>query len=230
MIPGHLYGGVVSLLASLFAILLCRLIFARKESWDPGFTSTYIGTDVFLGLFAAIFILGTGFLILLVTDQLEITGYGIDPRILIIGLIQYLLVALSEEILCRGYLLYNLMRITNRYAALVITSLIFSILHFFNPDFTFFSFFSIFLAGILLGISYIYTRSLWFSVSLHLFWNYIQGPILGFPVSGSKGSESFLNLHIYEKNIFTGGDFGFEGSLYCILLILVVIPCLACYY
>ncbi len=69
------------------------------------------------------------------------------------------------------------------------------------------------LAGMLLGASYLYTKNLCFPISLHLFWNWIQGPILGYDVSGSHSESSMLTLHLPENNVLNGGAFGFEGSL-----------------
>jgi hypothetical protein len=83
-------------------------------------------------------------------------------------------VAVVEETLFRGYVLKNFMESFNKYAALIISSGLFSSMHYFNLDFDLFSFFSLFLAGILFGISYIYTKNLWFPIALHLSWNLFQ--------------------------------------------------------
>ncbi len=57
------------------------------------------------------------------------------------------------------------------------------------------------LAGMLLGASYLYTRNLCFPISLHLFWNWIQGPILGYQVSGNNFTTSMLTLRMPEENV-----------------------------
>ena len=77
------------------------------------------------------------------------------------------------------------------------------------------------LAGMLLGASYLYTRNLCFPISLHLFWNWIQGPILGYQVSGNNFTTSMLTLRMPEENVLNGGAFGFEGSLICTVLMIV---------
>ena len=83
------------------------------------------------------------------------------------------------------------------------------------------SFFPAMLAGMLLGASYLYTRNLCFPISLHLFWNWIQGPILGYQVSGNNFTTSMLTLRMPEENVLNGGAFGFEGSLICTVLMIV---------
>lgn len=84
-------------------------------------------------------------------------------------------------------------------------------------------FINILLAGLLLGFMYIYTRNLWFPISLHLFWNWLQGPVLGFEVSGADFDKTLLTLNLPTKSILNGGDFGFEGSIICTALIAILI-------
>ena len=85
------------------------------------------------------------------------------------------------------------------------------------------AFLNILLAGILIGSTYIYTRNLWFAIALHLFWNWLQGPILGFEVSGGRLGGTLLSLELPEENIINGGTFGFEGSILCTALMIIAI-------
>lgn len=96
-------------------------------------------------------------------------------------------------------------------------------MHVFNPNFSLIAFLNILLAGILIGSTYIYTRNLWFPIALHLFWNWLQGPILGFEVSGGQLGGTLLSLELPEENIINGGAFGFEGSVLCTALIIIAI-------
>ncbi len=72
---------------------------------------------------------------------------------------------------------------------------------------------NIFLVGILLGINYTYTRNLWFSICFHIGWNFLQGPLLGFRVSG-LAFRSLLQPEFRGDEILTGGAFGLEGSVF----------------
>ena len=71
----------------------------------------------------------------------------------------------------------------NKYKALIISSILFSIMHGLNPNISLFSLFDLFLAGIVLDLSYINTKNLWFPIDMHLSWNLFQ-TLLGFNVSG----------------------------------------------
>ncbi|MDE5710977.1 MAG: CPBP family intramembrane metalloprotease, partial [Bacteroides sp.] len=109
----------------------------------------------------------------------------------------------------------------NRFVALFISSTSFSLMHFFNPNFEFLPFLNILLAGVLLGASYIYTRNLCFPVALHWFWNWLQGPVLGYEVSGNRFGDTLLTLRLSDAHLMNGGSFGFEGSLLCTFLLII---------
>jgi hypothetical protein len=133
-----------------------------------------------------------------------------------------LLVALAEEIMMRGYILGRLLHTRmNKFLSLFVSALLFALLHLFNPNLAFLPMLNLLLAGMFIGASYLYTRNLCFPISLHLFWNWIQGPILGYQVSGNDFGTSLLTLHLPEENVLNGGAFGFEGSLICTVLMII---------
>ena len=76
-----------------------------------------------------------------------------------------------------------------------------------------------FLAGILLGLSYIYTKNLWFPIAFHFSWNLFQ-TIFGFNVSG-QNTYSLIEFEITENTILNGGDFGFEGSIFATIFMIL---------
>jgi len=137
------------------------------------------------------------------------------------------LIAFGEELVFRGYILGNLMEwIPNKWIALGISSVLFTAYHAITPGIHTLAFVNLFLAGMLLGINYIFTRNLWFSFLLHLGWNFFEGPILGFKVSGT----TFPSLFQAEPNgdlFITGGDYGLGGSMPMTLFLLVAILVLA---
>lgn len=112
----------------------------------------------------------------------------------------------------------------NRWLALTISSFLFFLAHINNPsiDNTILPMVELFVGGILLGINYIYTKNLWFGIMLHFSWNFLQGPVLGYKVSGID-IEPLLKQNIEGSAIWTGGDFGFEGSLLSIILSIIFI-------
>ncbi|WP_229107089.1 CPBP family intramembrane glutamic endopeptidase [Bacteroides intestinalis] len=180
--------------------------------------------DIFWGTFVALAIYAVGFGILYAMGEVEIAAVHFSAYELLLSWILMLLVALTEEIAFRGFVLGHLLTAgANRFVALFLSSALFSLMHIFNPNFSLIAFLNILLAGILIGSTYIYTRNLWFAIALHLFWNWLQGPILGFEVSGGRLGGTLLSLELSEENIINGGTFGFEGSILCTALMIIAI-------
>lgn len=222
-------GMIVNILdRSCMLIGVCISSFILMRYWehvpfsDLGLAVKGRAKDVLWGALVAAILYIAGFGILLSSGVIEVVGVHFDAESLCLSWILMLLVAVSEEIAMRGFVLGRLLNAgVGRYWALFISSVLFSLMHLFNPNFSFLPFLNILLAGVLLGASYIYTRNLWFPISLHLFWNWIQGPLLGYQVSGGNFGDTLLALHLSEDNIINGGAFGFEGSIICTVLVII---------
>ena len=175
--------------------------------------------DLLSGLSLAIVLYEVGFGVSLLAGAIEIAGVVFNPSSLLISFVFFLLVAITEEFALRGFVLERMLQGgVNKFWALFLSATLFSLVHIANPNFDFLSFINILLAGILLGSSYIYTRNLCFPIALHWFWNWIQGPVLGYEVSGNKFCDGLLTLYLLETNLINGGAFGFEGSILCTVL------------
>lgn len=175
--------------------------------------------DLLSGISLAIVLYAVGFGVSLLAGAIEIAGVVFSPSSLLISFVFFLLVAITEEFALRGFVLERMLQGgVNKFWALFLSATLFSLVHIANPNFDFLSFINILLAGILLGSSYIYTRNLCFPIALHWFWNWIQGPVLGYEVSGNKFCDGLLTLHLPETNLINGGAFGFEGSILCTVL------------
>lgn len=126
--------------------------------------------------------------------------------------ILYLAVGYQEELLSRGYHLQNLWAGLNLPLALVISSGVFALLHVFNPGASWISTLGIFFAGFFLAYGYLRTAELWIPIGLHIGWNFFQGTIFGFPVSGTGGFH-LIQQSVEGPAVITGGAFGPEAGL-----------------
>jgi hypothetical protein len=123
----------------------------------------------------------------------------------------FIVVAWNEELMSRGYHLQTIASGINLQWGLIISSAIFGILHLANPHATWISAAGIFFAGLFLGYAYIRTQQLWLSIGLHIGWNFFEGVIFGFPVSGLD-IYHLTRIHVIGPEIWTGGAFGPEAG------------------
>lgn len=189
------------------------------------------GKDLLAGLGVAVLLYAVGFGTSLLMGTVEIASVEWVPRDLLGTLLFFLLVAVTEEVMLRGFVLGRMLSAgMNRFVALFLSSALFSAMHLFNPNFALLPFVNILLAGCLLGASFLYTRNLCFPVVLHWFWNWLQGLVLGYEVSGMDSGETLLTLRLTGSDLLTGGSFGFEGSLLCTVLLVVGTLAIVGYY
>ena len=186
--------------------------------------------DCLAGLLLAVVLYLVGFTISLALGGIEIVSVKPDAGVLAATFCVFFVAAAMEEVTLRGYIQGRLMAKMNKFRALIIASLIFSVMHIFNSGIGFLPLLNLFLAGLMLGASYMYTRNLWFPIILHTAWNWIQGSILGYEVSGTRLSPSVITIRLSEENIVNGGAFGFEGSIICTFLLLAATTLIVWWY
>ncbi len=182
------------------------------------------------GFLTGIILIALIVFVLLISGNINLNYSGIEWQYMLSYLILFLLVAFNEELVSRGFLLGNLSRMTNKYLAVFIVAILFSFAHFFNPNINLMGKLNIFLAGILLGVPYIYTKSLWFSIGLHFSWNFFLGPIIGSYVSGNEIYHPVCMVKYSGNEIITGGNFGFEGSIVLTITAIFLIVALGFYF
>jgi membrane protease YdiL (CAAX protease family) len=135
-------------------------------------------------------------------------GAELVAPLLVLGLVP----GITEEIIARGILFRVVEDGLGSWAALAISALLFGFGHAANPNATLWSSVAIAIeAGILLGMAYAWTRSLWFVMGLHAAWNFTQGAILGIPVSGID-VKGLVDSQERGNAWISGGAFGAEAS------------------
>lgn len=153
----------------------------------------------------------------------ELNELSLEPILFILGLFPFwLLQGGTEEVATRGWLLTRIAARTNLPLAIGISSSLFGILHLGNSGVTFLSLLNIVLDGVLAGLLFIYTDSIWLVVAQHGTWNYVQGNLLGFQVSGTGADASIFSFTMGSgPDWLTGGEFGAEGSIITTLVLLL---------
>jgi membrane protease YdiL (CAAX protease family) len=167
-------------------------------------------------------VLGALALFALLTTQLwaagvyRITGYG-DAPLWVLFLLTAVAPGITEEIVSRGILFRLTEEGLGTWIALAVSALFFGFMHAFNPGATVWSSVAISIeAGLLFGLLYHVTRSLWWCIGLHAGWNFVQGAVFGIPVSGIK-VDGLLDSQLQGPDWLDGGGFGAEASVLTVL-------------
>ncbi len=224
-------NGFASLVAVFVSVGLAARFLDRRPLADFGLRiDAGWWLDLFLGLFLGALLMTAIFVVQLAFGWVSVTGTFETAApdapfflAVLVPLTAFVFVGIYEELLSRGYQLRNIAEGLNYPSvgprgaiviAWVLTSVFFGFLHLGNPNATLLTSFNIALAGLLLGAGYVLTGELAIPIGLHITWNFFQGTVFGFPVSGIEPiGASFISIEQSGPEIWTGGAFGPEGGL-----------------
>ena len=202
---------------SFLALWLATKFIDRKPLMSIGLSIKDKANEMLIGLAFALAFIGGLFAILWLLGAISVTGFvGFKPGVFIVSMMLFL-AAFDEEIIFRGYVLNNMMDSSSRWVALAGSSALFALMHAGNPSVwsNWVPMTELFAAGFILGISYTFTKNLWFPTFFHFGWNFFQG-LLGFEISGINVDSWKMISHENTGNvpdIISGGSFGIEGSV-----------------
>ena len=213
--------GVPLWLQAILCVLVSAGVLALYAVWWK-WTEKRRAADLPLRRLAGDTALGFGvgilFLVLVTGTIALLGGYRVesvswDWNALIESLFTFLIVAVGEEVLFRGIVFRMIDDRWGTAVALVASALVFGFVHISNSNATVWSSLAIAVeAGLLLAAAYKWSGTLWLPIGIHWAWNYFQGPVFGFAVSGS-GTPSLITPAIQGSDWLTGGTFGAEASI-----------------
>jgi membrane protease YdiL (CAAX protease family) len=215
--PVMLLMTVFQVAGSFLALWIATKFIDRKPLMSIGLTVKDKANEMLIGLGFALAFIGGLFFVLWLLGAITITGYvGFKPGVFIVSMMLFL-AAFDEELIFRGYVLNNMMDSSSRWVALAGSSALFALMHAGNPSVwsNWVPMTELFAAGFILGISYTFTKNLWFPTFFHFGWNFFQG-LLGFEISGINVDSWKMISHESTGNvpdIVSGGAFGIEGSV-----------------
>lgn len=221
LLPGSLLSGLIMLIPTALCLRAERAPFTSvglllNRRW---FSEAAVGTA-----------LGMGLMILTALAILALGGFHWERNLagtwptLLSGAWLFLTVAIFEEVTFRGYLFQRLVRGMGEWPAQLLLAGLFALAHWQNPGMRgatkIWASLNIGMAAILLGLAFLKTRSLALPMGIHLGWNWAQGNLLGFGVSGTTTDPGFLKPVFHSRpEWLTGGSFGLEASLPCLLIV-----------
>ena len=211
---------VATMIASLVLMglyVLFVFLFEGERAQDVlrwrGFADTGLG----LAVGALYFVVLVGLMLAIGCCSLERQAFNWPAQLRAFAM--FLGVAVGEEIMFRGVLFRFIDRRWEYWVALGVSALVFGLIHISNDNATLWSSIAIAIeAGLLLGAAYKWSGTLWLPIGIHWAWNYTQGNIFGFAVSGNDAGESLYRITTSGPDLLTGGDFGAEASLLSVVL------------
>lgn len=168
------------------------------------------------GLLAALLLFSLVTAELWAANAYSISGWG-DAPLWTLFLLTAVVPGITEEIISRGVLFRLTEEGLGTWIALLVSALFFGFAHITNPGATAWSSLAISIeAGLLFGLLYHVTRSLWWCIGLHAGWNFVQGAVFGIPVSGIQ-VDGLLESRLQGPDWLDGGSFGAEASVLTVL-------------
>ncbi len=166
-----------------------------------------LGTVMMLGVGSLERMLGAAHFSWTIQPAPQVLRSGAILLVMLVG------AAANEELSFRGYPFQRLAEATGAIPAVAVFSALFGSVHLQNPDHSWFSTLNTMLVGVTLAVAYLRTRSLWLPIGLHFSWNFVQGFVLGLPVSGIFLANPLLQAKVSGPVWLTGGGYGPEGGV-----------------
>lgn len=214
-------GGAV--LGTIVSVIVAWRFLNKKKIIELGFGKGFkkFGFGLILGGLSITFI----FMILLLTKQITLENDLITPHFstfTMTYLLFFIIVGFAEELFFRGYVMQTMRQTGNhKWVIYIVSALIFSGAHGANPNVSILGLLNIFLVGLLFAYMFDKSNSLWMPIGYHITWNYFQGSVFGFAVSGTEPYGLYDVKLNSSHDFLTGGTFGLEGGLLATLMIIV---------
>ena len=227
-LPGMMMSGwsvwIADTVVAIVMIVLYKVFvrwFEDEQPKDLPMNRLAGHTAMGLGVGLGYFIVVVG--IMMAISLYRIDGYQLNWIQLADMFFYFLIVAVGEEIAFRGVLFRWIDERFGFWWAMIISGFIFGLVHLTNDNATLWGAIGIALeAGLLLGAAYKWSGSLWFPIGIHWAWNFSQGNIFGFAVSGNNAGDSIIQATIDGPQWLTGGAFGAEASVISMVVGLAV--------
>lgn len=217
------------LIATVWTVVVCIVwchSYERRGLETMGIVRRHALSEYVIGLLAGAGLFAAAVGLSIATGSLTVT-LPADP--LQVGWILlffagFVIQGMSEELLCRSFLMVSLSRRVSYRAAVLINAAMFSALHLLNPNLALLPLVNIFLFGILASVLTLRRGSIWMVGALHSAWNFAQGNLFGISVSGLETGPSLWQATPVEgawHAVIHGGSFGLEGGVAATLVLLV---------
>ena len=212
------FTGTSNLVDEAFCLFLSIFLMtkiSKLKTEQLGFSKDNIASSYLKGALFGILQISTVFFIIFALKAIDVYHVGnINVLLLIKVFIIFIFQGLFEEILFRSYLMPMFSKVIGIKFTIILLSFLFTCIHLINPNLDIIGLTNVFLAGVTFSLIYYYTGNLWIVGAMHTLWNFILGFIVGSQVSGIDTYNSiFFSIPVGNKDLISGGKFGFEASI-----------------
>ncbi len=220
---GWWYAAASLAVSAVMVLVYSRFVCLFENDCAHDLPMDKLSTDTGKGLAVGLvyFCVVTG--IMALAGGYKVLSVGAPAGPIIWAFCHFAVTAVGEEIVFRGVLFRWIDEKWGFPWALVVSGLVFGLVHWTNPGGTLWAGIAIAIeAGLLLGAAYKWSGTLWFPIGIHWAWNFSQGNLFGFKVSGQDAGVSLIQAQIEGPDWMTGGVFGAEASVIAVVVGAVV--------
>lgn len=157
-------------------------------------------------------------------DNVQFAAFSLSSAGLLLGsLLVMALVGFWEELVFRGYILQNMAEGLGMKTAVLVSCVLYGLVHSANPNASLLSTAIIVLFGYLRIYGYLSTGQLWLSIGMHTGWNFFQATVFGYAASGHAESWTLLTHEPSSADWLSGGQFGPEASVLTVPVVLIAL-------
>lgn len=214
---------------SAVAVLAPTWIMARierKPVWTFGLRPVNRARNLLTGIAAGLVALSLLIMLLVALRALHFGGLALPGSQVIpwalFWLAVFILVAITEELITRGYPLFALSQGIGFWPAAVLMSILFGIGHAGNKGEDYVGIGAAILVGLVLAYSLKWTGSLWWAMGFHLGWDWAETFLYGVPDSGHVVIHHFVIARAAGPDWLSGASVGPEGSVLVLPIILLL--------
>ena len=210
---------LVQLFATVGATVAMMLYVKHVEKRSlrtMGFVREHAVSDYLIGMVVAFAMFAACVGICMATGAMVFSGYVLGGRYLMMALffVGFIIQGMSEETVCRGFMMTSLGSKGGAVAGVLFNSLFFGALHLGNSGVTVLSMVNLVLFGLFMSVLVLKLNSIWMACAIHTVWNFVQGNFFGILVSGADmGPSVFRFVSVPGMGLWNGGSFGMEGGL-----------------
>jgi hypothetical protein len=205
--------------APIFILVWAWLwLFERRPLWTVGLERKGWLSKYLRGAFLGVLMIAVTVGLSVALGYVDLEGSGLELGVAISGsmilLVGWIVQGAAEEILFRGFLFPILGSRYGLVLGVLISSMLFALLHIFNTSLSLLAMFNLLLFGAFAAFYAIKEGGLWGVFAVHSLWNWAQGSLFGMEVSGLPADlDTFFQLKETGPDWITGGAFGPEGGI-----------------